>query len=86
MTLRCCLWVFEITPEDCYIQVKVPDRNLFTTSHAETKMVTPENAQQKLDSIVAQFPSGKGEYRILIQFLSGHYLAGFAPVFLAISI
>ena len=41
------------------LKVRVPDRAAFTTTDAETRLVTPTGLQAQIDALVAQHPSGR---------------------------
>lgn len=45
------------------LKVLVEDRNAFATTDAERKLVAPEGMQEKLEGIVATYPSGRAFVR-----------------------
>lgn len=45
------------------VKVVVKDRNAFTTTDAERKLVTPEGLQAKVDNLVARYKDGRSFVR-----------------------
>ena len=52
------------------LQVKVPDRSVFETTDAETKVLAPDGLQGKIDSLLSSYEKGDSSPLLIIQTVS----------------
>ena len=62
------------------LQVKVPDRSVFETTDAETKVLSPDGLQMKIDGLLSSYKKGDSSPLLMIQTACAASDTSFLPI------